>query len=104
MRWIPEERLKEIAHQTHDSDDTNMPVLSLLDMLIAECRELQEPWMTLEEFLESGFEGLCWVDDGGKEVKSRNYFNGRFLSTSTGHQIIARIIKVSPIHKPEPPR
>lgn len=82
---------------------TLIPTQESIDRLNTLMKEKQN-WMTLDEFLKSGFEGLCWVDDGGKEVKSLNYFNGRFLSTRTGHQIIARIIKVSPIHKPEPPR
>ena len=33
-----------------------------LDWLInVHCHELQEPWMTLDEFLKSGFEGECWI-------------------------------------------
>jgi len=45
MRGISEERLKQIAHETHDSDDTNLPVLSLLDLLISECKE-RNHWIT----------------------------------------------------------
>lgn len=66
--------------------------------------ELQEPWIPIDEFLKSGFEGLCWAQDGGKEVTSYHYFNGRFLGTRTGHQIIRNFTKVQPINKPEPPR
>ena len=40
MRGISEERLRKIARETHDSDDTNMIVLSVFDMLIGECKEL----------------------------------------------------------------
>lgn len=48
MRGISEDRLRKIANETHDSDDTNMPVLSLLDMLMAECQELN-PWLSIDE-------------------------------------------------------
>lgn len=49
MIGISKERLVQIANETHDSDDTNMAVLSLLDMLIKECQELQEPWTPIDE-------------------------------------------------------
>ena len=48
MIGISKERLVQIANETHDSDDTNMAVLSLLDMLINECREL-DPWLPFED-------------------------------------------------------
>lgn len=48
MRGISEVRLKQIAHETHDSDDTNLPVLSLLDLLISECQELN-PLLPIDE-------------------------------------------------------
>ena len=47
MRGISEERLMKIANETHDSDDTNMIVLSLLDMLLDECKELN-PWLPID--------------------------------------------------------
>ena len=76
----------------------------VIDALISlKIRELN-PWLTLDKFLKSNFEGLCWVQYANKKVTSLNYFNGRFLSTNTGHQVISNIIKVQPIHKPEPPR
>jgi hypothetical protein len=48
MKVITEKRLREIANQTHDSDDTNHIVLSLFDYLIAECKELN-PWLPIDE-------------------------------------------------------
>lgn len=100
MRGISEERLRNI--EKYYAARGISPMLPIGD-LIRECQELNQ-WMTLEEFLKSGFEVLCWVQYANKKVTSLNYFNGRFLSTNTGHQVISNIIKVQPIHKPEPPR
>ena len=103
MRGISEVRLKQIAHETHDSDDTNLPVLSLLDLLISECQELNT-WMTLDEFLKSGFEGECWICTREKEIIKRN-FNGVVFSHGRRRIIpVTFVTHVQPIHKPEPPR
>lgn len=102
MRGISEDRLRKIANETHDSDDTNMPVLSLLDMLMAECKELN-PWMTLEEFLKSGFEGLCWVCVNKVVYDLIEYRQGAFYFGSSKLRTEV-ITHVQPIHKPEPPR
>ena len=102
MRGISEDRLRKIANETHDSDDTNMPVLSLLDMLIAECQELN-PWMTLDEFLKSGFEGLCWIALPNKFVFECHYHEGDFIARN-GCVNYESVYRVMPIHKPEPPR
>jgi hypothetical protein len=48
MIGISKERLIQIAYETHDSDDTNIAILSLLDMLINECQELA-PWLPISE-------------------------------------------------------
>ena len=80
MRGISEERLRKIARETHDSDDTNMIVLSVFDMLIGECEELNT-WKPIDEntpkdhhilllseynvAVEGYFtalDGGCWVD------------------------------------------
>ena len=113
-KYVSEERLKQIAHETHDSDDTNLPVLSLLDLLISECKELN-PWMTLDEFLKSGFEGLCWVEIEDKVYCSKYYrdpdANRGFEDIDNEHGLSGNlyfiqelITRVKPIHKPEPPR
>ena len=56
MRVISEEKLIKLAFRI---DDHNTVVS--LDDALAECQELQEPWMTLDEFLKSGFRGVCFV-------------------------------------------
>lgn len=48
MRGISEEWLKRLANQIHDADDSNFAVLSLLDLLIAECKELNH-WLPIDE-------------------------------------------------------
>lgn len=99
-KYVSEERLSAILQNHVLTSKTQSFIQYLIDN---ECQELN-PWMTLAEFLKSGFEGLCWVEYHNGKVTSLNYFNGRFLSTDTGHQVISNIIKVQPIHKPEPPR
>jgi len=102
-KYVSEERLKQIAHETHDSDDGNLPVLSLLDMLIAECKE-PNPWMTLDEFLKSGYRGLCWVVIDKNQVEMVRLditFKDIKLNMPIQKE---RITHVQPIHKPEPPR
>ena len=104
MIGISKERLVQIANETHDSDDTNMAVLSLLDMLIKECRELQEPWMTLDEFLKLRSEGLCWVRVGNATLLA-NYYDDYSFEDSLGLKCNNdHITHVMPIHKPEPPK
>ena len=102
MRGISEERLKQILHNhvlTHKTQ-------SFVQYLIAnECQELQEPWMTLDEFLDSGFEGLCWVCYENKFVyegiysKKDNYFYHEFETTFDYEDVT----HVQPIYKPEAP-
>ena len=53
MRGISEERLIDIF--------ACYPLEAAEKIILQECQELQEPWMTLEEFLKSGFEGFCWI-------------------------------------------
>ena len=55
-----------------------------VDELIAECQELQEPWMMLDEFLKSGFEGWCWIVEITREPATLSYFDsdGVFSGTS----------------------
>ena len=57
MRGIPEDKAIEIGEQI---DSCKYLEGSVKDWLRDECEELN-PWMTLEEFLKSGFEGKCWV-------------------------------------------
>lgn len=101
MRGIEEYELIEVR-KSLAAEGLNTDAIDALITL--KVKELQEPWMTLEEFYRSGFEGLCWVQNANKKVTGLNYFYGRFLSINTGHQVIDNIIKIQPIHKPEPPR
>ena len=107
MRVISEERLKQIAHETQNSVDTNLLVLSLLNSIISECKE-PNSWIPLEEFLKSWFEGWCWVNAAHDVIIS--YFEtGVFYSNDLGsaeeiYQPELNITHVQPIHKPEPPR
>lgn len=76
----------------------------LLKELIDECQELN-PWITLEEFLKSGFEGECWINLANCTHFSY-FFKGNFqfdeLSPNSFFTI-TYITHVQPIHKPEPP-
>ena len=78
-----------------------------LDWLInVHCQELQEPWMTLEEFFKSGFEGMCWFCTDYNEV-SCAYFDKRGVRasiTSNTMWTYDGITHVMQIHKPELPR
>lgn len=99
MRGISEGRL------ISERDSTiYVNVRDNLNKLIAECQELQEPWMTLDEFLKSGFEGVCWIARAGTVSKAR-FVNNEFFYDCTGFSINSdQITHVMPIHKPEPPR
>ena len=98
MRGISEDELINIADQLCTNER-----LIIYDRIVAECRELQEPWMTLDEFLKSGYRGLCWITlkdypqtyavfDGKEFNKEENLINDKIIT----HVML--------IHKPEPPR
>ena len=104
MRGIPEERLKVIAAMPASVFEA--PASEIINYLIAkECQELQEQWMTLDEFLKSGFIGKCWVN-----IAFTSYFanfNGiDFVENPCIESKfpVKHITHVMPIHKPEPPR
>ena len=104
MRGIPEERLKVIAAMPASVFEA--PASEIINYLIAkECQELQEQWMTLDEFLKSGFIGKCWVN-----ISFTSYFadfNGiDFVENPCIESKfpVKHITHVMPIHKPEPPR
>ena len=104
MVGISKERLVQIANETHDSDDSNIAILSLLDMLINACEE-QDPWLPIEEFIKYADDGLCWAVITGKVFEC--YFIDRkfyFGEKEVGRVIYDNITHVKPIHKPEPPR
>lgn len=69
MRGIPVERLIELHRKSSNTEHR-----FLYNWLIAqECQELQEPWMTLDEFLKSGFIGECWICLDTEEVYRASY-------------------------------
>ena len=76
-------------------------------IILQECRELQEPWMTLDEFLKSGFVGLCFVLIDGV-VEEAKFYGHKFAITQPYGTIKSvdkyQATKVMPIHKPEPPK
>ena len=79
------------------------PLEAAEKIILQECQELQEPWMTLEEFLESGFEGLCWVCVNKVVYDLIEYRQGAFYfgSSKLRTEVITHVM---PIHKPESPR
>lgn len=100
MIGIPEETVKKIIDK-HKFDSWD----EIEDSLISECQELQEPWMTLDEFLKSEFEGLCWVYSVYKDIFVVQFIDDNFISINTGAKAQLKYIeRVMPIHKPEPPR
>lgn len=103
MRGISEKRLKAILHNQVLTPKTQSFIQYLID---DECRELQEPWMTLEEFLKSGFIGLCWIMNTHQEVWARNFDGYYFINPHLPNYPIHKetIDRVMPIHKPEPPK
>ena len=98
MRVISEERLKVLKKKYPCRIND-----AIFDYLLKECRELQEPWMTLDEFLKSGFEGLCWIALTNKFVFECRYQEWDFI-VKNGCVNYESITHVMPIHKPEPPR
>ena len=98
MRVISEERLKVLKKKYPCRING-----AIFDYLLKECRELQEPWMTLDEFLKSGFEGLCFVSIESYVILSERTNYG-FFGTGGIMFDISSITHVMPIHKPEPPK
>lgn len=98
-KYVSEERLNELWNQCEPGSDYRACINGLIRY---ECKELN-PWMTLEEFLKSGFEGECRIylrigyDGIGK-------FNNNTFSYRYGVIEHESITHVQPIHKPEPPK
>ena len=102
-KYVSEDRLLKLRE--HFNKDYSIVEAKVIQDLLNECKELN-PWMTLDEFLKSGFEGLCWVILKDKTVDDA-YFNcGKFFGNSSMEDIHDTncITRVQPIHKPEPPR
>lgn len=105
MRYVSEDRLKQIAAMPASVFEA--PASEIINYLISkECQELQESWMTLYEFLRSGFVGECWIFTD-YEVMERAYYDARGFRGSKTTNIgwpNSCITHVMPIHEPEPPR
>ena len=102
MRGISEERLRAILHNHILTPRTQSFVQYLID---DECRELQEPWIPLDEFLKSGFEGLCWVFTEDSKAILLEFIGDGFFDIADHFRIHHKTIThVMQIHKPEPPR
>ena len=99
MRGIPEDKAVEIGEQI---DSCKYLECSVKEWLRDECQEVQEPRMTLDEFLKSGFCGKCWIPVMGTviqvEYDNSGFWNGIRYLNDIG------VTHVMPIHKPELPR
>lgn len=103
MRGIPENKINEWIEDVNGRglDNTWWIEGELLEYI----EELQEPWMTLDEFLKSGFRGRCWINFRNERVDFCKFVDGIFFNGDTGFSVRRDfIVKVMPIHKPEPPK
>jgi len=96
MEGISKKRLEEIA-EDYPPDHRNHRMAKYL--IATEC---QEHWMTLDEFLKSGFVGKCWVYSEDIVLETEYDTNGfwyvfKYIDDN-------KITHVMPIHKPEPPK
>lgn len=103
MRGIPEDKIRAWIKDVNGRclNDTWWIEGELLEYI----EELQEPWMTLDEFLKSGFRGRCWINFRNERVDFCRFVDGIFFNDDTGFSVRRDfIVKVMPIHKPELPR
>ena len=102
MEGISKETLVRLRNKPHQNKET---VGTLCWLIAAHCKELQEPWMTLDEFLKSGFRGRCWINFRNERVDFCRFLDGTFFNDGTCFSVRRDfIVKVMPIHKPEPPK
>ena len=102
MEGISKDRLLKLRE--HFNKDYSIVEAKVIQNLLNEC---QEPWMTLDEFLKSGFEGECWINLINGEIRiayASNEFYYSFLCKNFESFQLRSITHVMPIHKPEPPR
>ena len=105
MRGISKERLLNL--RDHFDKDYSIAEAKVIQDLLNECQELHEPWMTLDEFLRSGFNGTCWVYTSSGHVytayyaKDGQFYESDFTECRLDRNTISRVI---PLHKPELPR
>ena len=103
MRGILEGELIEVRKNLA-AEGLNTDAIDALITL--KVRELQEPWMPIDEFLKSGFEGMCWIAVRSGSVYPAMKIGSKFIDDlSLGTHIYPiNITHVMQIHKPEPPR
>ena len=108
-KYVSEERLNELWNQCEPGSDYRACIKGLIRY---ECKELQEPWMTLDEFLNKPKYEWCWImlKEGQIHMAyvgyndSENYvfYLNDFDRDESYH--VREIAHVMPIHKPELPR
>lgn len=59
VKYVSDERLRELI-ENDDYYDAGIEKAVIYGLIANECQELS-PWNPLEEFLKSGFKGLCWI-------------------------------------------
>ena len=108
MRGIREERLKAILHNQILTPKTQSFVQYLID---DECKELQEPWIPVDENAPKDRFILCFIDDlQSKYILKfstiRNTWLDQGLRTFMEPDLYQELPDdpVMPIHKPELPR
>ena len=101
MRGIPEDKIRAWIKDVNGRclNDTWWIEGELLEYI----EELQEPWMTLDEFLKSGFRGVCFVFTEHYTILCERT-NCGFFAYNSNLVDISAITDVMPIHNPEPPR
>ena len=105
MRGISEERLRELI-ENDDYYDSGIEKSVIYGLIDNECQELN-PWMKLDEFLKSKFFGACWVYTDTEFVYTAYYAkDGQFYESDLTECKLDRntIIRVMPLHKPDPPK
>ena len=107
MRGISEERIIEKLRESYKSTELIYESECLNNLFKNECRELQESWIPIDEFLKSGFVGLCFILIDGV-VEEAKFYGHKFAVTQPYGTIKSvdkyQATKVVPIHKPEPPK
>ena len=112
MRGIPEELLnKKYASLTNEVYLFNAGRHEMLKELMQECKELQEPWIPVDENAPKDRFILCWIDDLQKKYilkfsTIRNTWLDQGLRTFMEPDLYQELPDdpVMPIHKPELPR
>ena len=107
MEGISKDRLLKLRE--HFNKDYSIVEAKVIQDLLNEC---QEPWMTLDEFLNKPKYEWCWImlKEGQIHMAyvgyndSENYvfYLNDFDRDESYH--VREIARVMPIHKPEPPR